>query len=160
MSPRATSLFACQSCGASSPKWLGRCPECGEWNSYVEEAPAPAPSAGAASARPLSGIETRSDDRVSTGLPGLDRVLGGGLVAGSVVLLGGEPGVGKSTLLLQAAAGVARGATVLYATGEESSSQVRLRATRLGLAAGPVGDAIRVVPETGVGRIVELARAD
>ena len=93
------------------------------------------------------------------GIGELDRVLGGGLVAGSVVLLGGEPGIGKSTLLLQAAAGVAAsGATVLYATGEESASQVRLRAGRLGLAGGPVGDAIRVVAETGVGRIVDLAR--
>ena len=88
-------------------------------------------------------------------------MLGGGLVAGSVVLLGGEPGIGKSTLLLQAAAGVAAsGATVLYATGEESASQVRLRAGRLGLAGGPVGDAIRVVAETGVGRIVDLAREE
>ena len=95
------------------------------------------------------------------GIGELDRVLGGGLVAGSVVLLGGEPGIGKSTLLLQAAAGVAAsGATVLYATGEESASQVRLRAGRLGLAGGPVGDAIRVVAETGVGRIVDLARAE
>ena len=87
-------------------------------------------------------------------------MLGGGLVAGSVVLLGGEPGIGKSTLLLQVAAGVAAGGgSTLYATGEESTSQVRLRAMRLGLASGPVGDAIRVVAETGVGRICELARA-
>jgi DNA repair protein RadA/Sms len=95
------------------------------------------------------------------GIGELDRVLGGGLVAGSVVLLGGEPGIGKSTLLLQAAAGVAAsGASVLYATGEESASQVRLRAGRLGLARGRVGDAIRVVAETGVGRIVDLAREE
>ncbi len=104
------------------------------------------------------------------GIGELDRVLGGGLVAGSVVLVGGEPGIGKSTLLLQVAAGVATGvmagagtrvppATVLYATGEESVRQVRLRATRLGLADGPIGAAISVVAETGVGRIVDLARA-
>ena len=104
------------------------------------------------------------------GIGELDRVLGGGLVAGSVVLVGGEPGIGKSTLLLQVAAGVATGvmagagtrvppATVLYATGEESVRQVRLRATRLGLADGPIGEAISVVAETGVGRIVDLARA-
>src|SRR5438874_4562832 len=154
MAPRPTSLSACQSCGAASPKWLGRCPECGEWNSYVEEAPAPAPSAGAASARPLSGIETRSDDRVSTGLPGLDRVLGGGLVAGSVVLLGGEPGVGKSTLLLQAARGIAAGSReVLYAAGEESAGQVRLRADRLGITEKNV----LVLPETDVERVVAQA---
>src|SRR5437763_16818610 len=156
MSPRATSLFACQSCGASSPKWLGRCPECGEWNSYVEEAPAPAvPSAGAASARPLSGIETRPDDRVSTGLPGLDRVLGGGLVAGSVVLLGGEPGVGKSTLLIQALAGLATSGTVLYATGEESVAQTAMRARRVGAAS----DRISIVAETDVERILAHAHA-
>src|SRR5205814_8440375 len=99
MSPRATSLFACQSCGASSPKWLGRCPECGEWNSYVEEVPAPAPSAGAASARPLSGIEARSDGRGSAGLPELDVVLGVGLVAGLVSPRGGAPAAGEPTLL-------------------------------------------------------------
>jgi len=94
------------------------------------------------------------------GIGELDRVLGGGLVAGSVVLLGGEPGIGKSTLLLQAAAGVAStGASVLYASGEESGAQVRLRGGRLGISSGPVGEAIRVVAETGVGRIVELARA-
>jgi DNA repair protein RadA/Sms len=113
-----------------------------------------------------------SDDglRRPVGIGELDRVLGGGLVAGSVVLLGGEPGIGKSTLLLQAAAGIAggaaandgdgRAATVLYATGEESTSQVRLRASRLGLTSGPVGDSIRVVAETGVGRILELAREE
>ena len=116
----------------------------------------------------LSHAGEASDEvRRPVGIGELDRVLGGGLVAGSVVLLGGEPGIGKSTLLLQAAAGVAGRAaadggaiTVLYATGEESASQVRLRAGRLGLTAGPVADAIRVVAETGVGRIVDLARAD
>jgi DNA repair protein RadA/Sms len=97
--------------------------------------------------------------RRSVGIVELDRVLGGGLVAGSVVLVGGEPGIGKSTLLLQVAAGVARaGDQVLYATGEESVSQVQLRARRLGLADGAVGDAIHVVAETGVGRITDLAR--
>ncbi|HEX9285951.1 MAG TPA: DNA repair protein RadA, partial [Thermoanaerobaculia bacterium] len=86
---KPTSLFACRSCGASSPKWLGRCPECGEWNSYVEEAPASVSPAsvrpGEARARPLSEIEARAESRVATGLAGLDRVLGGGLVPGSVV---------------------------------------------------------------------------
>jgi DNA repair protein RadA/Sms len=123
-----------------------------------------------AAARPGAGSvptplsEPGTDDqalRRPVGIGELDRVLGGGLVGGSVVLLGGEPGIGKSTLLLQAAAGIASsGATVLYATGEESTSQVRLRAARLGLAHGTTGDAIRVVAETGVERIVELARDD
>jgi len=158
MSPKATTLFACQSCGASSQKWLGRCPECGEWNSYVEEVPAPAAPAsvrpGEACARSLPEIETRADDRVATGLPGLDRVLGGGLVPGSIVLVGGEPGIGKSTLLLQAARGIAAGSReVLYAAGEESASQVRLRADRLGIT----GERLLVIAETDVERIVAEA---
>jgi DNA repair protein RadA/Sms len=111
---------------------------------------------------PLSHAgEDDAQVRRPVGIGELDRVLGGGLVAGSVVLLGGEPGIGKSTLLLQVAAGIASiGGSVLYATGEESSSQVRLRASRLGLADGVPGDAIRVVAETGVGRIAELARGE
>ena len=170
---RAQSRFVCQSCGAAVLRWEGQCRTCGDWNTLVEtvvrEAPRPralnggSPGAGAATPVPLSAAGVLDDDdlRRPVGIGELDRVLGGGLVAGSVVLLGGEPGIGKSTLLLHAAAGVAvSGATVLYATGEESASQVRLRAGRLGLAGGPVGDAIRVVAETGVGRIVDLARED
>ena len=98
--------------------------------------------------------------RLTVGLPELDRVLGGGLVPGSVVLVGGEPGIGKSTLLLQAAAGVAAAGTVLYASGEESAAQVRLRATRLGLTDGPAGHAVRVVAESSIDRIVDLALAE
>ena len=170
---RAQSRFVCQSCGAAVLRWEGQCRTCGDWNTLVEtvvrEAPRPralnggSPGSGAATPVPLSAAGVLDDDdlRRPVGIGELDRVLGGGLVAGSVVLLGGEPGIGKSTLLLHAAAGVAvSGATVLYATGEESASQVRLRAGRLGLAGGPVGDAIRVVAETGVGRIVDLARED
>src|SRR5262249_16471115 len=109
MRTRLTTVFACQSCGAVSPKWLGRCPECGEWNSYVEEARSERPSsaAPAPSSQAISEVAASVEDRISTGLPGLDRVLGGGLVPGSVVLLGGEPGIGKSTLLLQAARSIA-----------------------------------------------------
>src|ERR1700693_3488349 len=100
MPTRVTTVFACQSCGSASPKWLGRCPECGEWNSYVEEVRGqkPAPSDEALAA-PIAVAAEESEARAGTGMPGLDRVLGGGLVAGSVVLLGGEPRVGKSTLL-------------------------------------------------------------
>src|SRR5687767_9099896 len=99
MPPKTTPLFVCQSCGSSSPKWLGRCPECGEWNSYVEQVARAAPpaAAGEPRAKRLSDVQPRAEGRIETGLPGLDRVLGGGLVAGSVVLLGGEPGIGKST---------------------------------------------------------------
>ena len=158
MSPKSTSLFACQSCGTSSPKWLGRCPECGEWNSFVEEARESSPPslrAPGAAARPLSEVAARADSRLETGLPGLDRVLGGGLVSGSVVLLGGEPGIGKSTLLLQASRGIAASSReVLYATGEESAEQVRLRADRLGVSA----ETLLVLAETDVDRIVAEAK--
>jgi DNA repair protein RadA/Sms len=170
----AQSRYVCQSCGASVLRWEGQCRTCGEWNSLVEtvvrEDPRPRVLASAtpgAMPVPLSHAgEAGGEARRPVGIGELDRVLGGGLVAGSVVLLGGEPGIGKSTLLLQAAAGVAdsphpaAASTVLYATGEESTSQVRLRAGRLGLTDGRVGDAIRVVAETGVGRIVDLARQD
>ena len=116
---------------------------------------------GAAPPMPLShASETAEEVRRPVGIGELDRVLGGGLVAGSVVLLGGEPGIGKSTLLLQAAAGIAAGSSVLYATGEESVAQVRLRAGRLGLTTGVAAERIRVVAETSVDRIVDLARSD
>src|SRR5512138_3152348 len=123
MAPRSVTVFACQSCGASSAKWLGRCPECGEWNSYVEELARESgpPAAEPASPAPLWENEEEAGLRILTGMPGLDRVLGGGLVAGSVVLLGGEPGIGKSTFLLQAARGLAaQERDVLYASAEES----------------------------------------
>ncbi len=165
---RSQSRYVCQSCGASVLRWEGQCRTCGDWNTLVETVvrdeprarSAALPSSGAAPVALSQAGEAAAEVRRPVGIGELDRVLGGGLVAGSVVLLGGEPGIGKSTLLLQVAAGVARdGATILYATGEESTSQVRLRAARLGLTSGPVSDAIRVVAETGVGRISDLARA-
>lgn len=164
---RAQSRYVCQSCGAAVLRWEGQCRTCGEWNTLVEtvvrdEPRARIPAAGGAAPVPLSeAAGTLAEARRAVGIAELDRVLGGGLVAGSVVLLGGEPGIGKSTLLLQVAAGMAAGgAAVLYATGEESAAQVQLRAGRLGMTGAPVGDRIRVVAETGVGRIVELARAE
>ena len=159
MAPNAPPFFVCQSCGASAPKWLGRCPECGEWNSYVEQitrVEAPAAAAGKPRAARLSELSPRAEGRLETGLPGLDRVLGGGLVAGSVVLVGGEPGIGKSTLLLQAARGIAAHAgDVLYAAGEESAEQVRLRADRLGVSE----DGLFVLAETDAERVVAEAAA-
>ncbi len=164
---RSQSRYVCQTCGASVLRWEGQCRTCGEWNTLVEtvvrDEPRPRPSAvaaGNAAPVPLSHVgEADAEVRRPVGIGELDRVLGGGLVAGSVVLLGGEPGIGKSTLLLQVAAGIAgAGSGVLYATGEESTTQVRLRASRLGLTSGAAGDAIRVVAETGVGRITDLAR--
>jgi DNA repair protein RadA/Sms len=166
----AQSRYVCQSCGTSVLRWEGQCRTCGEWNSLVEtvvrDEPKPRvlPGSSRTASMPVSladAIGDGAETRRPIGIGELDRVLGGGLVPGSVVLLGGEPGIGKSTLLLQAAAGVASsGSTVLYATGEESASQLRLRAGRLGITRGPAADAIRVVAETGVGRIVDLARAD
>jgi DNA repair protein RadA/Sms len=143
---RVRTVFACSECGAQQPKWMGRCPECGAWSSLSEErqgaAPAPgvdplldsgllggAPVAGAKLQR-LSEVDAAGLPRLGTGIPELDRVLGGGLVPGSVVLLAGEPGVGKSTLALQLAAGLEQG-PVLYVSGEESPEQIRLRADRL-----------------------------
>ena len=166
---RTQSRFVCQSCGAVVLRWEGQCRTCGEWNTLVETVVRDEPrarvrataSAGVGEAPVPLSAATAGDAtlRRPIGIGELDRVLGGGLVAGSVVLLGGEPGIGKSTLLLQVAAGVAAtGDGVLYATGEESTAQVGLRAARLGLSRGSVGEAVRVVAETGVGRITDLAR--
>ncbi len=136
---RAKSVFRCGGCGASAPRWAGRCPGCEAWNTLVEELVAPAGSEGAGRRPPvqrpmrIAEIDTEEWTAGSTGLGELDRVLGGGLVPGSVTLLGGEPGIGKSTLLLQMASAVAgAGGRVLYVSAEESRQQVRLRAERLG----------------------------
>ncbi|MHB1104661.1 MAG: AAA family ATPase, partial [Devosia sp.] len=139
---RTKTSYVCQSCGAVSARWVGRCESCGEWNTIVEEIVDSGVGAGPKSAIaggrpiqlvPLSG-ETESAARVETGLAELDRVTGGGFVMGSAVLVGGDPGIGKSTLLLQAAAALAeRGKRVVYISGEEAVAQVRLRAQRLGL---------------------------
>ena len=161
MPARAVTLFACQACGATAPKWLGRCPDCGEWNSYVEERrseppPRTAAASPTASSTAIGEIAAQEGPRLTTGLPGFDRVLGGGLVAGSVVLLGGEPGIGKSTLLLQAGRGLAaQSRDVLYASAEESAPQVRLRGERLGIRDGR----LLVLAETDVSRIVAEAEA-
>lgn len=143
------SAWRCQQCGHSAAKWLGRCPECGEFGSYVEEVVAAQSSGGSSAvgvARPvtaLADVTISPDMRFPTGIAELDSVLGGGLVRGSVVLIGGEPGIGKSTLLLQAAGRLgARGVPVLYVCGEESVQQVRSRADRVGASGG-----ISLLPE-------------
>src|SRR5919108_1105598 len=140
---RSRTRYVCQSCGDSVLRWEGQCRSCGAWNSLVEtvirEPARRAASAGQVSDRgpavPLADVAEADVPRLLVGIDELDRVLGGGLVPGSLVLVGGEPGIGKSTLLLQAAAGIVRGSgrPVLYATGEESAAQVRLRAARLGI---------------------------
>lgn len=160
-------LFVCQECGSQSPKWLGRCLDCGAWNSFVEER---APESGGAvaaghryatpgapsAARLYSEIEIDQFPRLSTGIGEFDRVLGGGVVPGSLVLLGGEPGIGKSTLLLQAAASMARSTgPVLYSSGEESEHQIKSRGERLSIGGAP----LYLLAETCLERILEeLAR--
>ncbi len=140
---RARTMFVCQQCGARSPKWTGKCEQCGQWNSLIEQAPAPvgksavARSAGQGTLlqpRPITAAASQDEPaaRLATGIADLDVVLGGGILPGGVLLLAGQPGMGKSTLLLQVAHAVARQQAVLYISGEESAGQVALRATRLG----------------------------
>ena len=132
------SIYVCQSCGATAPKWAGQCPECGEWNTLVESV-SDTRRGGYAGSSPVPEVQTlesisaENAPRVSTGMPEVDRVLGGGIVPGAVCLIGGDPGIGKSTLLLQVLAAVQGRLPTLYVTGEESLSQVSLRARRLGL---------------------------
>jgi len=136
-------IFSCTECGAQSPKWTGQCPDCGAWNTLVEGMESQVKTSGrnavyaslapTAQVQSLTDIQPRDNDRLKTGSGELDRVLGGGLVSGSVVLIGGDPGVGKSTLLLQALADINKRAPVLYVSGEESAEQLALRARRLDL---------------------------
>src|SRR4051794_15326409 len=140
--PRSSTVFTCSACGHESIRWHGQCPGCGAWNTLVEEARPAAPpgrrggaGAGARAARPVRLADVRAAEvpRLRTGLGELDRVLGGGLVPGSIVLLGGSPGIGKSTLTGMALGNLAgRGGKVLYVSGEESAAQVRLPAERVG----------------------------
>jgi len=132
---RASSVFACSACGAQTQKWQGQCPQCAAWNSLERHAAGAGGRPGAAASQSLAASSNAAAERLMTGQEELDRVLGGGLLGGSVALLGGDPGIGKSTLLLQVAAHVAQSRPVLYASGEESVAQVSLRARRLGLAA-------------------------
>ncbi|MEY3218796.1 MAG: repair protein RadA [Pseudomonadota bacterium] len=159
-------LFICQSCGASFPKWSGRCGDCGEWNTVVESRVEETVQntgrfvgyAGSqASICLLENIEAREEIRFLCGLSELDRVLGGGLVAGSIVLIGGDPGIGKSTLLLQTLSALTQsGLPTLYVTGEESPQQVSLRARRLDLSI----KGLKLLTETQVERILKLAQTD
>ena len=164
---RATARFVCSACGAVTPKWAGRCDTCGEWNTIAEEVveARPGAAAKAGSGRKLAfvGLDGQAElpPRAGTHIAELDRVLGGGLVPASVVLVGGDPGIGKSTLLLQAAASLAAAGTgVIYVSGEESVEQIRLRARRLGLGGAPIrlaasinvrdiAAALEAAPETG-----------
>ncbi|MDR0479155.1 MAG: DNA repair protein RadA, partial [Burkholderiaceae bacterium] len=177
--PKEKTLYVCQSCGATSPRWLGRCPACEAWNTLVESVAEPAASAAsknrlsgafaalapAGEVRPLAEIEAEEIARAPTGQAELDRVLGGGIVAGGVVLIGGDPGIGKSTLLLQALDALERNAAsasnstgalaTLYVTGEESGAQVALRARRLGLT----GSRVAVLAEIQLEKILATLTA-
>jgi len=148
-------MFVCAACGGETLKWQGQCPLCGEWNSLEQRSDARARPAPAAAAVALNaGVASARDaQRLPSGAAELDRVLGGGIVPGSVILLGGDPGIGKSTLLLQVAAFVAASRAVLYASGEESIAQVGLRAQRLALSA----DRLSLVAETDLAAILALS---
>lgn len=158
---RTRRTFTCSSCEYSTVSYQGRCPSCGEWNSFVERLVASvAPTVRAlepsAQLSPLSTVDSFDEERLATSIPEFDRVLGGGLVPGSLVLVGGEPGVGKSTLMLQAAAALsAAGSSVVYTCGEESLRQVRLRADRLGLANARVD----LLAETGIEMVLSVLDA-
>ena len=159
MAKAAKSSFVCQNCGAVSNRWVGKCIACGEWNSIVEEANVAAvPGSGMTRALKgraviLEGLDVRSEEapRIATGIAELDRVTGGGIVPGSAILIGGEPGIGKSTLLLQLSASIANaGRSAVYFSGEEAAAQVRLRAERLGLSKSPV----KLAAETNLSNII------
>ncbi|HEY2928585.1 DNA repair protein RadA [Piscinibacter sp.] len=159
---RDKSIYTCSECGGTSPKWLGKCPGCGEWNTLVESVAESAPKnryQSLARVQPvatLSEIEASEVDRQPTGIDELDRVLGGGIVAGGVVLIGGDPGIGKSTLLLQALDSLSRTLPTLYVTGEESGAQVALRSRRLGLD----GSKVRVLAEINLEKIIATLDAE
>ncbi|MDR2793640.1 MAG: DNA repair protein RadA [Treponema sp.] len=168
MKKQKSFIFRCSNCGHEEPKWLGRCPECGEWNTLIETAASDsagtaagfAPRSCAAKAPhsyPLSSIDPQESVRISSGIAEFDRVLGGGIMKRSSILVGGEPGIGKSTLLLQAAAAAQTKGRILYISGEESAGQVRMRADRLGVMGGAVygGDRIEICC-TGVLEDIEI----
>ena len=162
--PKSKAVFVCQQCGKESPKWLGRCPGCQEWNSFVETVVTVSSQTATwlyseeNAPSELSKLKTEAYPRLSFPFTEFNRVLGGGLVMGSLVLVGGDPGIGKSTLLLQASSALAeRGGTVVYVSGEESAQQIKLRSERLGVG----GDRLYVLPETNLeavlGRLGELS---
>ncbi|HYY97344.1 MAG TPA: ATPase domain-containing protein, partial [Pyrinomonadaceae bacterium] len=170
MAKASATVYVCQNCGRQSPKWLGKCPDCGEWNSMAEERARPAASAAKGMAarggfrlrevKPVrfGEIESQDDSRVPSGIDEFDRVLGGGIVPGSLILIGGDPGIGKSTLLLQVADRLsAQQQRVLYVSGEESERQIKMRGERLGVAA----ENLYLLPETNLESIMdEIERAE
>ena len=161
---KAKTVYVCTECGGQALKWQGQCPHCQAWNTLVESvADNPAPSANRFSLiaetgklQKLSEVEAREESRVSSGIPEFDRVLGGGLVPGAVILIGGDPGIGKSTLLLQSLATIGAGRKVIYVSGEESPQQIALRAKRLNVEA----EHVQVLPETGLAKIQAVIQSE
>ena len=159
MATKSKTVFVCSECGYETPKWAGKCPGCGEWNTMVEDVRLPQKSAVSAaprpahtfSAMPLSQINAADEHRFVTGISELDRVLGGGIVKGSVILLSGDPGIGKSTILLQVCNALQRDIKILYVSGEESAIQIKLRAKRLGVES----DSVSVMTETDFQTVCE-----
>lgn len=158
MAKQPATIWVCQNCGRQSRKWVGQCPDCGEWNTYVEETFRATSAANSVVSRfrstsPIAygSVEAQEDDRTSSGIDELDRVLGGGIVSGSLVLIGGAPGIGKSTIVIQMADHLSRlGARVLYVSGEESERQIKMRGQRLGLQA----ENLFLLPETNMEAIM------
>ena len=159
MPPAPKVAFVCQNCGNQFPKWIGRCPSCQGWNTLVEERVVAPPKGRGQTRAPrepiaLDAVPADAEARISTGIGEFDRVLGGGVVRGSLVLLGGDPGIGKSSLLMQASASLAQRGTVLYVSGEESAAQIKMRARRFGIES----PSILVLPETDLGTVMEAIR--
>ncbi|NWF75930.1 MAG: DNA repair protein RadA [Nitrospirae bacterium] len=158
---KTKTFFQCQSCGYTSPKWLGKCPDCGEWNSFAEEKKEIrsrhadiSPNLGKSAPQSLSSIRSQQGQRASTGIRELDRVLGGGVVGGSVILIGGDPGIGKSTLLLQTLSGLSeKGDKVLYVSSEESPDQIKIRADRMSINS----DDIILLAETSIEAVLHTS---
>lgn len=165
MKKTSKTIFCCQSCGYQTPKWMGKCPDCGEWQSFVEEIQTDKTSQGAirnfsslqTKPVPIDSVELVGEDRILTNISEFDRVLGGGLVPGTLVLIGGDPGIGKSTLMLQALHGLAeQGHKVFYVSGEESIRQIRIRSKRL----STVSSKLLVVSEIDLESILMMVESD
>ena len=165
--PKTKTSYVCTQCGAVQPKWMGKCPDCGSWNTLIEQVEEPVSRfssaagggrspASVAQASSLEEIDSSEEQRYLTGMGELNRVLGGGIVPGSVVLLSGDPGIGKSTLLLQICQTISSGARILYVSGEESLRQIKLRAARLGVTT----QNLALSSTTDIEAVVEIIRRE